>query len=127
MTVEELETRLNEITDHWDCPECGRTPMMLCPMIEAKNGYFVPGPGHEPERVSRYPEEVHKIEKELLEIIMSSEDGMVKYGVTLDDQKEKTASKNKNEIRICPVCAEELDDAGACPEHGTKPLEPDSR
>jgi hypothetical protein len=56
-------------------------------------------------------------------LIMSDDEGMTKYGVVLDDEKEKTANE-KSEVRICPVCAEELDDAGACPKHGTQPLEP---
>jgi len=58
---------------------------------------------------------------------MSDDEGMTKYGVVLDDQKEKTASDDKGEVRICPVCGEDLDNAGACPEHGTQPLEPDSQ
>lgn len=53
---------------------------------------------------------------------MSEEEGMTKLGVVLDDEKDKTASQGST--RICPVCGEELDDAGACPKHGTEPLEP---
>ena len=59
--------------------------------------------------------------------VMSDDTCMTKYGVVLNNEKEKTANENKGEIRICPVCAKELDDAGACPEHGTRPLEPDSQ
>jgi hypothetical protein len=55
---------------------------------------------------------------------MSDDEGMTKYGVVMDDEKEKTANKGEGEVRICPMCAEELDDAGACPKHGTRPLEP---
>ena len=56
-------------------------------------------------------------------VVMSDDEGMNKYGVVLDDA-EKTANKNESNVSVCPVCAAELDDAGACPEHGTKPLEP---
>jgi len=56
---------------------------------------------------------------------MSEDEGMTKLGVVLDDEKEKTASEG--DIRICPICGEELDGARACPEHGTEPLEPSGR
>jgi nucleoid DNA-binding protein len=60
---------------------------------------------------------------------------MDKLGVVLDpnkvkeaDEKVKEAQKKKpggkSESRCCPVCLAELDDAGACPVHGTEPFEP---
>lgn len=56
---------------------------------------------------------------------------MNKYGVVLDDEKvkehgEKTkqASEKAGEEGRCPACSRKLDDAGACPVHGTEPLEP---
>jgi hypothetical protein len=53
---------------------------------------------------------------------MSDEEGMSKYGVELDHEKTKQAGVvGKNN---CPVCNLHLDDAGACPTHGTEPLEP---
>ena len=52
-----------------------------------------------------------------------TDEGMVKLGVVLDDQKVKTAEKDT--VRICPICAEKLDDAGSCPTHGTEPFEPE--
>jgi nucleoid DNA-binding protein len=56
-----------------------------------------------------------------------SEDGMTKLGVVLDDQKTKTATNEpESEERVCPLCGKTLDDAGACPEHGTEPFEPDT-
>jgi nucleoid DNA-binding protein len=56
-----------------------------------------------------------------------SDEGMTKLGVVLDDQKTKKADTNpETEERICPVCGKALDDAGACPEHGTEPFEPDT-
>jgi len=51
------------------------------------------------------------------------EEGMNKYGVELDDQKTKTATKN-GKGSVCPICQHALDDAGACPKHGTEPFEP---
>jgi len=54
---------------------------------------------------------------------MAPEDeGMTKLGVELDDEKTKTADQGT--VDACPVCLSELDDAGACPKHGTKPFEP---
>lgn len=53
-----------------------------------------------------------------------SEDGMTKYGVELDGQKTKQASEKTGEAGCCPICSRRLDDAGACPIHGTEPLEP---
>lgn len=53
---------------------------------------------------------------------MSDSDGMTKYGVELDDSKTKQASKGSKPCR-CPACGSLLDDAGACPVHGTEPLE----
>ena len=56
---------------------------------------------------------------------MSNEqdEGMSKLGVELDDQKTKSASTGDT-VNSCPVCLSELDDAGACPVHGTEPFEP---
>jgi len=51
-----------------------------------------------------------------------NEEGMTKLGVELDDDKIKTAGEGA--APACPICLSELDDAGACPEHGTKPFEP---
>lgn len=51
-----------------------------------------------------------------------NEEGMTKLGVELDDDKTKTAGKDS--VNACPVCLSELDDAGACPKHGTQPFEP---
>jgi hypothetical protein len=54
---------------------------------------------------------------------MSDKDeGMTKLGVELDDDKTKTA--DQRQVDACPVCLSELDDAGACPKHGTEPFEP---
>jgi hypothetical protein len=47
---------------------------------------------------------------------------MEKYGVEFDDQKTKEAQQGKKPGR-CPICDRELDSGGACPEHGTEPLE----
>lgn len=58
---------------------------------------------------------------------MSDDDGMSKYGVELDDEKTKQASKGAGEKDLCPTCQHELDDARACPVHGTEPLEPTGR
>lgn len=55
----------------------------------------------------------------------ANDEGMTKLGVVLDDQKTKTAEQG--EVRICPICGKELDDAGACPDHGTEPLEPNEQ
>ena len=54
--------------------------------------------------------------------LQMSDDGMTKLGVVLDDDKTKTAGKGSD--RICPICGSKLDDAGACPVHGTQPFEP---
>jgi len=51
-----------------------------------------------------------------------SDEGMNKYGVELDEEKSKTAGKGKSP-KSCPECDKELDNGGACPEHGTEPLE----
>jgi nucleoid DNA-binding protein len=51
-----------------------------------------------------------------------NDEGMSKYGVQTDDNKTKTAEEGTT--RICPICGKELDDAGACPVHGTEPFEP---
>jgi nucleoid DNA-binding protein len=55
---------------------------------------------------------------------------MEKYGVELDDDKVKEASKDdkKTESYLedgahCPICRAALDTGGACPTHGTEPLE----
>lgn len=55
---------------------------------------------------------------------MSDQGGMVKYGVELDTEKTKQASEHPDKAGRCPVCRRVLDDAGACPVHGTEPLEP---
>lgn len=60
---------------------------------------------------------------------------MTKYGVELDaekikeldEEKTKQASKHRSERGACPTCRNRLDDAGACPVHGTEPLEPVKR
>jgi tRNA(Ile2) C34 agmatinyltransferase TiaS len=53
------------------------------------------------------------------------EEGIVKYGVEIDSNKVKTAEGSKK--ATCPRCGKTLDDAGACPEHGTEPFEPAKR
>ena len=58
---------------------------------------------------------------------MSEEEGMSKYGVDLDDEKVKEASKGAGADDRCPTCNRKLDDARACPVHGTEPLEPTGR
>jgi nucleoid DNA-binding protein len=56
---------------------------------------------------------------------MSDDEGMTKYAVVQDEEKTKEASESaENTERACPVCLELLDDAGACPVHGTEPFEP---
>lgn len=60
-------------------------------------------------------------------IEMSDNEGMTKYGVELDDEKTKQASKEDSKASHCPTCMRRLDDAGACPVHGTEPLEPVGR
>lgn len=54
---------------------------------------------------------------------MSDPDAMTKYGVELDDNKTKQASEQPGKPGRCPTCQRVLDDAGACPVHGTEPLE----
>jgi nucleoid DNA-binding protein len=54
------------------------------------------------------------------------DEGLTKLGVVLDGNKTKTAGEGDS-VRICPVCGKELDDAGACPVHGTEPFEPDGQ
>ena len=57
---------------------------------------------------------------------MATEDeGMTKLGVELDDEKTKTADDSA--APACPICLLVLDDAGACPQHGTEPFEPDGQ
>ena len=58
---------------------------------------------------------------------MSDNEGMTKYGVQLDDEKTKEASEGSDKKDRCPICQRELDDARACPVHGTEPLEPTGR
>jgi hypothetical protein len=53
------------------------------------------------------------------------QEGMTKLGVELDDQKVKTAEHSGEQI--CPICGETLDDAGACPKHGTEPFETEKK
>lgn len=52
---------------------------------------------------------------------------MEKYGVELDKEKTKEASKGTKSYvedgAHCPLCGEDLDSGGACPTHGTEPLE----
>ena len=55
---------------------------------------------------------------------MSDDEGMTKLGVVLDDSKTKEAGIGSKDQSNCPVCDKKLDDAGACPTHGTEPLEP---
>lgn len=50
-----------------------------------------------------------------------NDEGMEKYGVQLDDEKVKQASKTKP--GTCTVCGATLDSGGACPIHGTEPFE----
>ena len=59
------------------------------------------------------------------EEMSDKDEGMSKLGVVLDDDKTKTATKTQ--VDACPVCLSELDDAGACPKHGTEPFEPDGQ
>lgn len=53
---------------------------------------------------------------------------MDKYGVELDESKVKEAEDKgtggKDSVKACPICLEPVDDAGACPVHGTEPFEP---
>lgn len=56
-----------------------------------------------------------------------NDEGMIKYGVELDDDKTKQASEGPNQMGTCPTCQRQLDNAGACPVHGTEPLEPSGR
>jgi len=56
------------------------------------------------------------------EIMETEDEGMTKLGVELDDERVKTA--NSGTVDKCPVCLSTLDDAGACPKHGTEPFEP---
>lgn len=58
---------------------------------------------------------------------MIDDEGMTKYGVELDDDKTKEASEKASQGSRCPACQRHLDDAGACPVHGTEPLEPVGR
>ena len=50
---------------------------------------------------------------------------MEKYGVKFDDEKVKQAQvkKDKGKPDSCPDCSKDLDSGGACPDHGTEPLE----
>jgi hypothetical protein len=58
-----------------------------------------------------------------MEVSMSNDEGMAKYGVQLDEDKVKESEEGQAPTN-CPICLEELDDAGACPKHGTEPFEP---
>jgi len=49
---------------------------------------------------------------------------MTKYGVELSNEKTKQAAEHPGKPGRCPTCQRVLDDAGACPVHGTEPLEP---
>lgn len=53
-----------------------------------------------------------------------SDEGFVKYGVELDNEKVKQASEEADKKDRCPDCKRALDSAGACPVHGTEPFEP---
>ena len=53
----------------------------------------------------------------------STDTTMTKYGVQVDDEKTKQASEQPDKLGRCPTCHHLLDDAGACPNHGTEPLE----
>lgn len=55
----------------------------------------------------------------------NNDEGMDKLGVVLDDSKTKTAQNTP--VPTCPICGKKLDNAGACPEHGTEPFEPDRK
>jgi len=47
-----------------------------------------------------------------------------KYGVEFDKNKVKTAEeRGKDNTQSCPECDKKLDSGGACPDHGTEPLE----
>jgi hypothetical protein len=58
-----------------------------------------------------------------------SDEGMSKYGVALDEEKEKQATDNGDKTwpggkpTHCPTCLRKLDSGGACPVHGTEPFE----
>lgn len=52
----------------------------------------------------------------------NDDDGMTKLGVELDDEKTKSAAEGGS-TPTCPRCLSKLDDAGACPKHGTEPFE----
>jgi len=54
-----------------------------------------------------------------------TDEGLTKYGVELDADKTKTAENSP--ASTCPRCGKTLDNAGACPEHGTEPFEPSRR
>jgi nucleoid DNA-binding protein len=54
------------------------------------------------------------------------ENGMDKYGVELENEKVKKASK-EGQPDTCPQCGKKLDTGGACPEHGTEPFEKRSK
>lgn len=58
---------------------------------------------------------------------------MLKYGVELDEATKEGQYGQKKE-GTCPSCGQKLDSGGACPTHGTEPMEkrpapkiPDSR
>lgn len=52
-----------------------------------------------------------------------ADEGLTKLGVVLDDEKVKEADDGAKGTH-CPWCLSELDNAGACPVHGTEPFEP---
>lgn len=57
----------------------------------------------------------------------NNDEGMTKLGVELDEDLIKEATPNSKEGGSCSTCGRELDNARACPVHGTKPLESSRR
>ena len=61
-----------------------------------------------------------------LKMTDKEDNGMTKLGVVTENEKTKVAGTGESVLK-CPWCHKELDDAGACPEHGTEPFEPTLR
>jgi len=57
-------------------------------------------------------------------IMPDNEEGMDKYAVVTDDTDDSKTAADGGVGRVCPICAETLDNGGACPNHGTEPFEP---